>query len=104
MKSEVVGISSDTISNKMDIANRVVIPRVTFSVRSPLTVVGEKKPNIEMKLMIMVGIMRLTIVNSGFRLMTKSACTRPKALTQHLKNCNSRRVLNATTFHSVCSM
>lgn len=45
--SDVVGIWSETISIRIDIARSVVIPKSIFSVRSSLVDAGVKKPVIE---------------------------------------------------------
>lgn len=72
-KLDVVGIWSETMSNKIDMANRVVIPKLTFSVRSPLVEAGEKKPTKEISVMINVGTTRLTRKCNGFRCINKYA-------------------------------
>lgn len=53
---DVVGMLSLTISSKMDIANNVVIPKLIFSLRSPLVDAGMKNPRLLITDMIRVGM------------------------------------------------
>lgn len=41
---DVTGIAEDMVSMRMDMLSNVVIPRVTFSIRSPFAVEGENIP------------------------------------------------------------
>lgn len=47
------------MSKRMDIARRVLMPRSTRCVRSPVVVEGMKKPTIAMRAMITVGMTKL---------------------------------------------
>jgi hypothetical protein len=56
---DVVGIWSDIMSKRIDMDNRVVIPSEIFSFLSPLADEGVKKPTMEMRVMMQLGIIRL---------------------------------------------
>lgn len=60
MKVEVVGIWSDTINIRILIESSVVIPNETFSSLIPEAEEVVKKPIIAMRVMIEVGMIRLT--------------------------------------------
>jgi hypothetical protein len=54
-----VGILSDIISKRIDMDSSVVIPSEIFSFRSPLAEEGVKKPTMEMRVIMQLGIIRL---------------------------------------------